>query len=315
MTLVICEMHGLSCRTAIRTFGWLRRFRSFDLQRTESLSGLCMHAPRGVFDLDMRPRRTLVRGGRRASRQRRAMNHEDEDGGGRRSGRHVRQPSDTLAHPVLVNDYPSNLPYLRLPRARSSLRTPPLTNCLLLLPLLLHYHLRLYLSQHPERAMKIEMVVDLARANQPASLATRVAAAPAADGNAGRTRFVDNRLHLSIILIRCFHSGTATRGRGRGRGGARTSNTRAPKSAADLDAEMEVQLCYARVPSLPVADECCRTTLRATRTALLLRPRLRLRLEGHSMMSALFRKTSFPSLASYMLYHVHLTEFSNILYS
>jgi hypothetical protein len=90
--------------------------------------------------------------------------------------------------------------------------------------------------------MKIEMVVDLARANQPASLATRVAAAPAADGNAGRTRFVDNQIYIPLVLIRFFHSGTATRGRGRGRGGARTSNTRAPKSAADLDAEMEVQL-------------------------------------------------------------------------
>ncbi|KAJ6612685.1 hypothetical protein B0H10DRAFT_2051511 [Mycena sp. CBHHK59/15] len=72
------------------------------------------------------------------------------------------------------------------------------------------------------RPMKIEIVVDPARPTPPATLASRVAPAPAA---------------ATTATVR---TGTATRGRGgkRGRGG-RPKSERTPKTAADLDAEME----------------------------------------------------------------------------
>jgi hypothetical protein len=46
-------------------------------------------------------------------------------------------------------------------------------------------------------------------------------------------------VRLAVRHLIAFNSGTATRGRGRGRGGRKT-NDRTPKTAADLDAEMEV---------------------------------------------------------------------------
>ncbi|KAJ7634681.1 hypothetical protein FB45DRAFT_909547 [Roridomyces roridus] len=73
------------------------------------------------------------------------------------------------------------------------------------------------------RPMKIEIVMDPSRAAPPATLASRVAPAPGAANDAPR------------------NNGTATRGRGgrRGRGAGRPKSERTPKTAADLDAEME----------------------------------------------------------------------------
>ncbi|KAJ7742688.1 hypothetical protein DFH07DRAFT_38752 [Mycena maculata] len=73
--------------------------------------------------------------------------------------------------------------------------------------------------------MKIEIVVDPSRPAPPATLASRVAPAPAANGAASAAP----------------RTGAVTRGRGggrRGRGG-RAKAERTPKTAADLDAEME----------------------------------------------------------------------------
>jgi hypothetical protein len=74
-------------------------------------------------------------------------------------------------------------------------------------------------------------------------------------------------------------SGTATRGRGRGRGGRSDNNTkRAPKTAADLDAEMEA--CERHFCLFSPADNtCCRTTRPTTRPLRRPRPPLPL-LEG-----------------------------------
>ncbi|KAF7325341.1 RRM domain-containing protein [Mycena venus] len=74
------------------------------------------------------------------------------------------------------------------------------------------------------RPMKIEIVVDPSRPAPPATLASRVAPAPAASAAATNTPRAG-----------------APRGRGggrRGRGG-RSKGERTPKTAADLDAEME----------------------------------------------------------------------------
>ncbi|KAJ7078081.1 hypothetical protein C8R44DRAFT_825625 [Mycena epipterygia] len=77
------------------------------------------------------------------------------------------------------------------------------------------------------RPMKIEIVVDPSRPAPPATLASRVAPAPAANGAAAQNSAPRT---------------AATRGRGgagrRGRGG-RPKADRTPKTAADLDAEME----------------------------------------------------------------------------
>ncbi|CCM03300.1 uncharacterized protein FIBRA_05428 [Fibroporia radiculosa] len=72
--------------------------------------------------------------------------------------------------------------------------------------------------------MKIEIVVDPARPAPPASLAARVAPAPAAPTEGARTG-----------------GGRPRRGRGAGTGagGPRRRNERPAKSVADLDAEME----------------------------------------------------------------------------
>jgi len=77
------------------------------------------------------------------------------------------------------------------------------------------------------RPMKIEIVVDPSRPAPPATLASRVAPAPAANGAASSTP-----------------RASAPRGRGaggrRGRGGGRAPKAeRTTKTAADLDAEME----------------------------------------------------------------------------
>nr|GAT51604.1 predicted protein [Mycena chlorophos] len=75
------------------------------------------------------------------------------------------------------------------------------------------------------RPMKIEIVMDPTKAAPPPSLASRVAPAPAANGAANAAR-----------------TAASTRGRGgrRGRGGGRPKAAeRTPKTAADLDAEME----------------------------------------------------------------------------
>ena len=86
-----------------------------------------------------------------------------------------------------------------------------------------------------ERPMKIEMVLD---PSKPLPLASRVAPAPAAAKTAA-TRFVNPR---GSRLNSSSHAPSRTSIRGRrvrGRGGARKSD-RPPKTAADLDAEMEV---------------------------------------------------------------------------
>lgn len=99
--------------------------------------------------------------------------------------------------------------------------------------------------------MKIEIVVDPSRPAPAASLASRVAPAPAA-----ATAAVESAPRLVPFgLVRALPSfqsdanirsygfqrtgGRPRRGRGGGRGGGRR-NERPPKSAADLDAEMEV---------------------------------------------------------------------------
>jgi hypothetical protein len=87
-----------------------------------------------------------------------------------------------------------------------------------------------------ERPMKIEIVVDPAR---PASLASRVAPAPAAAAaTEGAARYEALSRHLYHPYNSPYRSGGRPR-RGRG-GGARKRNERPAKSAADLDAEMEV---------------------------------------------------------------------------
>jgi len=76
--------------------------------------------------------------------------------------------------------------------------------------------------------MKIEILVDPARAAPAPSLASRVA--PAAKASVAGAS--------SSTAAPTTRSGAGTRGRRRGRGGARKSD-RPAKSAADLDAEME----------------------------------------------------------------------------
>jgi hypothetical protein len=85
--------------------------------------------------------------------------------------------------------------------------------------------------------MKIEIVVD--PVNLPGqSLASRVAPAPTTNGTADAPRYgKDTLLAQSQDLIVSFSRGAPRRGRGRG---ARRRNERPNKSAADLDAEMEV---------------------------------------------------------------------------
>jgi len=88
--------------------------------------------------------------------------------------------------------------------------------------------------------MKIEIVVD---PSKPLPLSSRVAPAPAAASGAGAAqapRFVTPLVLISLAGAHTLSRGGATRGRRvRGRGGARKPE-RTPKTAADLDAEMEV---------------------------------------------------------------------------
>jgi len=86
--------------------------------------------------------------------------------------------------------------------------------------------------------MKIEIVVD--PVNLPSqSLASRVAPAPttATNGTTDAPRYGEDPLTRSQDLIVSFSRGGPRRGRGRG---ARRRNERPNKTAADLDAEMEV---------------------------------------------------------------------------
>lgn len=101
--------------------------------------------------------------------------------------------------------------------------------------------------------MKIEIIVDPAR---PLSLASRVAPAAAVVATNGSQvpRSVSyvlvcpaGLLDFPLILAICSRrtgGGARRRGRGGGRGAGRARRTeRLPKSAADLDAEMEVGHC------------------------------------------------------------------------
>jgi len=86
--------------------------------------------------------------------------------------------------------------------------------------------------------MKIEIVVD--PVNLPGqSLASRVAPAPATatNGTTEAPRYGEDPLSRSQDLIVSFSRGGPRRGRGRG---PRRRNERPNKTAADLDAEMEV---------------------------------------------------------------------------
>jgi hypothetical protein len=86
--------------------------------------------------------------------------------------------------------------------------------------------------------MKIEIVVD--PVNLPSqSLASRVAPAPATDtnGTIDAPRYGEDPLSRSRDLTVSFSRGGPRRGRGRG---PRRRNERPNKTAADLDAEMEV---------------------------------------------------------------------------
>ncbi|KAK7044572.1 RRM domain-containing protein [Favolaschia claudopus] len=82
------------------------------------------------------------------------------------------------------------------------------------------------------RPMKIEIVVDPSRPAPPATLASRVAPAPVANGGGGGGG--GNAANSRT-------GGTRGRGgrRGRGGGGGRAKSERTVKTAADLDAEME----------------------------------------------------------------------------
>ena len=100
--------------------------------------------------------------------------------------------------------------------------------------------------------MKIEIVVDLSK---PPPLASRVAPAPVATNGAQTPapRSVDSIevVALRVLILWMSYRVGGTRGRrARVRGGAR----KAPKTAADLDAEMEVctVLSICRQPSLSV---------------------------------------------------------------
>lgn len=94
--------------------------------------------------------------------------------------------------------------------------------------------------------MKIEIVVDpVSLPGQ--SLASRVAPAPATvtNGTTDAPRYDEDSISGSEDLIVSFSRGGPRRGRGRG---ARRRNERPNKSAADLDAEMEVtKLPFPRV--------------------------------------------------------------------
>lgn len=86
--------------------------------------------------------------------------------------------------------------------------------------------------------MKIEIIVD--PVNLPSqSLASRVAPAPATatNGTTDAPRYDEDPLCRSEDLITSFSRGAPRRGRGRG---PRRRNERPNKTAADLDAEMEV---------------------------------------------------------------------------
>jgi hypothetical protein len=131
MTLVNREVFGALRLTATPTFGrlcmiFVHRQRMNETCLVGSTSALIT---RDALDLDTHLKWETVRGGRRASRRRRATNHEDEEaisvrlpGGGERClGIGRRAPSIHL--------------YLPLASCLLSFRMSELTNYLLLLPL------------------------------------------------------------------------------------------------------------------------------------------------------------------------------------
>lgn len=85
--------------------------------------------------------------------------------------------------------------------------------------------------------MKIEIVVDPSKPSQ--TLAARVAPAAAAANAIGAVRFVA-RFRWRAFAHFSFRGTGAARGGRRGRGGRPRKAERTPKTAADLDAEMEV---------------------------------------------------------------------------
>ena len=94
--------------------------------------------------------------------------------------------------------------------------------------------------------MKIEIIVDPSRV-APQPLASRVApaAAPAAATGATRGRLVvvvASKGIKSLRTLTLFRGAPRGGAAGRGRGAGRRKAERTPKSAADLDAEMEVGL-------------------------------------------------------------------------
>jgi THO complex subunit 4 len=101
--------------------------------------------------------------------------------------------------------------------------------------------------------MKIEIVVD---PSKPLPLASRVAPAPAAaaaaTGKAQAPRSVEVPQSTGANISPPSHRTGAGRGR-RGRGGARKTE-RPPKTAADLDAEMEVRKMSSSLFFLPNTD-------------------------------------------------------------
>lgn len=122
---------------------------------------------------------------------------------------------------------------------------------LLLAVLTSNYRLTMFLVYPPdhtfttERPMKIEIVVDPSKPPPPASLASRVAPPPKAQATTAATTPATTRSVTLRMHDPCSHiqMPRATRvGRGRGRGKPR--NQRLPKTAADLDAEMEVRVLY-----------------------------------------------------------------------
>ncbi|KAF9020008.1 hypothetical protein BDZ89DRAFT_281417 [Hymenopellis radicata] len=98
-----------------------------------------------------------------------------------------------------------------------------------------------------ERPMKIEIVVDPSKPSQ--TLAARVAPAAGAAQN-GAARFVARSLRRNVLAYTSSRGTGAPRGGGRrGRGGRPRKAERPPKTAADLDAEMEV--CRRQPPFTP----------------------------------------------------------------
>lgn len=112
---------------------------------------------------------------------------------------------------------------------------------------ILHIDLLLSIAfRYQERTLKIEVVVDLARAASPPSLAQRVG--DVKDVRMSESRCVQLVKMVNISLnhntrpprARGERGGERRGGRGGGRGGDRKANERPKRTAEDLDAEMAV---------------------------------------------------------------------------